>query len=157
VNVPDLDPINLTHAGPGENAPPVPAVPETPPSGPDGAIEWPHDPPTGSEYAGADPLVLAYHTAVTPAGDPVSGNVLDDRPHFLRVLPDGTEVCGQDGQPWECDGYRMIRESLAESSGVPADTATTQAVVPLETVALAMGVTVEDLQATMADHLARNP
>lgn len=158
MNVPDLDPINLTVAAPGEIAPPVPAVPDAPPSGPDGQIEWPHDPPTTQEYGGADPLVVGPILPADSALEPPSGNVLNDRPHFLRVLPDGTEVCGQDGQPWECDGYRQIREDFADTTGVPADTvATAQGMVPLETVAVLMGTSMGELTDRMAAIRAQHP
>lgn len=42
-----------------------------------------------------------------PAGN-IGG---DGAPHFQRLLPDGAEVCGQDGQPWPCEEARGIAEA----------------------------------------------
>jgi hypothetical protein len=44
---------------------------------------------------------------------------LDDREvlHFLRVTPDGAQLCGGDGKPWPCDGHQQLMAEVQHQTG----------------------------------------
>lgn len=81
-----------------------------------------------------------------------AGNIgPDGAPHFLRLV-DGSEVCGQDGQPWPCDQAQAMAASARQAEfgewpgGVPVEA---PKLVTLEEAALAAGMNPTELSAIM--------
>lgn len=150
-------------------APPAPEGEPFKPVHDDTELPTPHDPPRGEEPTELEPGSLeeaAQAHAAGPAAPDLSnlGNVLDDRPHFARLL-DGQDpseaVCGQDGEPWPCpDAQKLTVASLADQRGqhvntsgmVPGDTGP---MLTLEQAAQAAGVTVAEMQERVANWRAR--
>lgn len=149
-----------------DQAPPVPDADPIPPVHPETEQHVPHDPPRGDEPTELEPGGLeeaAQVHAAGPAGPDLSnlGNVLDDRPHFARLL-DGQDpseaVCGQDGKPWPCpDAQQLTAARLANPRGDMIETPIRQAgnlnissampaTLTLEEAAAAAGVTAEEMR-----------
>lgn len=82
--------------------------------------------------------------------DALARNVTPDGvPHFLRLLPDGKEVCGGCTDPWPCGKGETSLE--IERTGVTPDGRPAQAEVGLDQLAVAKGVDVNDLERVVAE------
>lgn len=71
------------------------------------------------------PLDLSGHVQFTASRPEASApfNVLRDKPHFLRTLPDGDNVCGGDGEPWPCSGWQELHPEQRPTVAVDLETA----------------------------------
>lgn len=156
-------------------APPAPEAEPIEPVHDDTELPAPHDPPRGDEPTELEPGGLeeaAQAHAAGPAAPDLSnlGNVLHDRPHFIRLL-DGQDpseaVCGQDGEPWPCQAMqKLTTASLANQRGDMIELPIQQAgnlnisgdagsMITLEQAAQAAGVTVEEMRQRVANWRAR--
>lgn len=72
----------------------------------DQAFELPSLPPEFESGPQGDELAESIRKQIEVSRQQLAqpaGNLdIQGAPHFLRVLPDGEEVCGQDGQAWPC-------------------------------------------------------
>lgn len=144
-------------------APPAPTAEPFKPAHDDTELPVPHDPPRETEPTELEPGGLeeaAQAHAAGPAAPDLSnlGNVLDDRPHFARLL-DGQHpseaVCGQDGKPWPCpDAQKLTVASLANQRGDMIETPVPQAgnlntsdpMITVEQAAQVVGITADEMR-----------
>lgn len=87
--------------------------------------------------------------AVVPEGFDGEPPTTVDRPHFPRIMQDGTELCGQCGQPWECPSMTAQREA-AEAEVFHARAERQPATVELGAAAAAARMTVPEFLAVLA-------
>lgn len=76
----------------------------------------------------------------------------DGVPHFLRILPEGREVCGGCTRSWPCGQAETSLE--VQNTGVTPDGRTAQIEVGLDQLAVARGADVNDLE-RVVDQLRR--
>lgn len=114
----------------GDQAPPPIAVPITPPTDND-AVEF-------------RPVEEQGEPAEFPGLDAPARNVTPDGvPHFLRLMPDGVEMCGGCTAPWPCGkGETSLEIQRTDApDGRPA-----QIEIGLDQLAVAKGADVNDLE-----------
>jgi hypothetical protein len=84
----------------------------------DQAFELPSLPPEFESGPQGDELAESIRKQIEASRQQLAepaGNVdVVGAPHFLRVLPGGEEVCGQDGQAWPCLPARGLAEQARQ-------------------------------------------
>lgn len=109
----------------------------------------PTEPPALTEQDRAE---LDAHPADARSLPQEPGNLDDDdRPHFLRVV-NGSEVCGQDGDPWPCPTWSRWLEEDAVPTATPMPDGATMTTTAA---AKALGVDPHELAAFMASRNRR--
>jgi len=110
-------------------------------------------PPDSNEPVEFRPGAGAGEPIEPPNMDLPARNVTPDGvPHFLRILPDGKEVCGGCTEGWPCGQGETALEM--ERVGVTPDGRPAQVEVGLDQLALAQGKDVNDLD-RIVDQLRR--
>lgn len=127
--IPDWDGTVLHDPGPVDEPEPAP-------------LPMPSQPPlTEEEQASVLEQVAAQRARLA---EPPSNVDIQGAPHFARILDDGREVCGQDGESFPCAAWRKLQaDQLAEQTGEPV----TEEVPPvMAEAAAALGISVTEFK-----------
>jgi len=96
---------------------------------------------------------IALRTASAAVLDKPSSNLLDGRPHFIRMVEGEPDRCGQDGEVWPCRAWSETigPRMMAESTGV-VEMPTAASDERREAAAALLGISADRLGSILAEH-----